>query len=129
MSDARLKQLLARRLGIARGAPRLDEVLRGTLRERYVRCGKAGCHCREGPGHGPVSYLSVTLGRGDTTQFTIAPEDLETARQLVANYERLRRALEGVSAVNRELLQKRLLPRPGVPAQAAPATRRRRRRR
>jgi hypothetical protein len=122
---ARLKQLLARRLRIAGSAPRLEDVLRGTLRERYVRCGKVSCHCRDGPGHGPVSYLSVTLGRGRTVQFTIAPEDLETARQLVGNYERLWRSLEGVSAVNRELLQKRLLPREG----AAPAPRQRRRRR
>lgn len=126
-SAARLKQLLARRLRIAGSAPRLEDVLRGTLRERYVRCGKVSCHCRDGPGHGPVSYLSVTLGRGRTVQFTIAPEDLETARQLVGNYERFWRSLEGVSAVNRELLQKRLLPRSGE--RAAPAPRKRRRRR
>jgi hypothetical protein len=29
----------------------------GTVREEFVRCGKAGCTvCAEGPGHGPYLY-------------------------------------------------------------------------
>jgi len=30
--------------------------LRGWTEVRYVRCGKPGCHCCSGPGHGPYVY-------------------------------------------------------------------------
>ncbi len=101
--------LWERRDRAARKAPNLAEVLRGTLRRRYIRCGKAGCHCAKGPGHGPFIYLSVTLGVGRTEQVTIAPEHAKLARRYVANYGRAYQVLEDVSAVNRELLRRRLL--------------------
>ena len=115
------KRLLDRRLDASLQAPDLAEVLRGTLRRRYVRCGKPGCHCREGRGHGPFLYLSVTLGVGRTQQITIAPEDYATARQYVRNYNRLWQVLERISAINREMLRQRLLPRDGhATAQSSP---------
>jgi hypothetical protein len=89
--------------------PDLAEVLRGTLRRRYVRCGKEGCHCRKGRGHGPFLYLSVTLAVGRTEQITIATPDVSLARRLLAKYARVGRLLEVVSAVNRELLRRRAL--------------------
>ena len=101
--------LLARRTAIASEAPALTEVLRGTLRERYVRCGKSGCRCERGQGHGPFVYLSVTLGVGRTTQITVAAEDQATARRLVGNYARLQEAVEAISSINRQLLQRRAL--------------------
>ena len=51
---------------LASKIPPLTEMLRGTLRKRYVRCGKSGCHCKKGRGHGPIAYLSVTLRGGVT---------------------------------------------------------------
>ena len=101
--------MLKQRQSAAEQAPPLAEVIRGTLRARYVRCGKAGCHCRKGRGHGPVRYLSVSLGVGESRQITIAAEDFELASQYVDNYERLWKLLEEISTVNRELLQQRLL--------------------
>ena len=123
---AHARKLLGRRQRVVDTAPPLTEVLRGTLLERYVRCGKAGCHCQEGPGHGPILYLSVTLGVGRTQQITIAPEDQKMARLLVHNYQRIWAILEEVSTINRELLQRRLLPRA---AETASQDRPRRRRR
>ncbi len=35
-------------------------ILRGSLIERYKRCGKPGCKCADGAGHGPKYYLSVS---------------------------------------------------------------------
>ncbi len=109
--DPGIRRLLERRRRIAEQFPDLEKLLRGTLRQRYVRCGKPGCHCREGQGHGPVRYLSVSLGVGRTQQITIAREDFETARQCVKNYERLWKLLERISAINRELLKRRGMPR------------------
>jgi hypothetical protein len=106
-----LARLLVRRAAVAAQAPAVADVLRGTLRKRYVRCGKPSCHCRKGQGHGPFAYLSVALGTGRTAQITIAADDQPAARLLVRNYERLWQAIEAASAINRELLQRRLLPR------------------
>jgi hypothetical protein len=121
-------RLLARRTSIASKAPALTEVLRGTLRERYVRCGKAGCRCERGQGHGPFVYLSVTLGVGRTTQITVAAEDQAAARQLVRNYERVQQAVEAISAINRQLLQRRTLPPPPAGAPHGERVRAKRRR-
>jgi hypothetical protein len=87
-----------------------------------VRCGKPGCHCERGQGHGPFVYLSVTLGVGRTTQITVAAEDQAAARRLVRNYARLQQAVEAISSVNRQLLQRRTLPPP--PAEATYSKRR-----
>jgi hypothetical protein len=122
--EQRKAKLIARRERAAAEFPDFLEVLRGTLRRRYVRCGKSGCHCASGRGHGPVIYLSVSLGVGKNAQITIAPEDYALTRLYVDNYQRLRRLLERISAVNRKLFQERLL---GDALQQAPPTKRRKR--
>jgi len=85
-------------------APALGEILRGTVGQRTVRCGKETCHCRDGEGHGPVRYLSVSLGAGQTKQMTLTPETYEIAQRYVHNYTRLKEILEEVSTINREIL-------------------------
>jgi len=118
-------QLLERRTRAVAQAPDLTEILRGTLGRRYVRCGKAGCWCRTERGHGPVLYLSVSLGVGRTQQVTLAREAYAVARRYVQNYARLRRSLETISTVNRTLLQLRLLAPPSTTGK--PRSRRKRR--
>lgn len=108
--DVRRRQLLKRRAAVMEEATRLMLVLRATLRRRYVRCGKPGCHCREGQGHGPFIYLSTSHGAGHTQQITVEPEAYGIAGLYVRNYHRLWRVLERISALNWQLLQERLLP-------------------
>ena len=106
-------------------APNLGEVMRGTLRQRHVRCGKRGCRCRRGKGHGPFLYLSVTVGVGRTVQITVAPEDGATARRYVRNHQRLQELVEVVSEINRELLRGRFMAeRPASRKRSAPGRRR-----
>ena len=52
--------LRKRRHALLHQLPPLQAILRGSLIERYKRCGKPGCKCAEGPGHGPKYYLSVS---------------------------------------------------------------------
>src|SRR3990172_3249597 len=113
-------RLVARRARAGGTAPHLAEILRGTLGRRYVRCGKAGFRCQRGRGHGPVLYLSVSLGVGRTHQVTIAREAFAGAQRYVQNYARLRRVLEAISTVNRTLLQQRRLPAPPPPPAPQP---------
>ena len=124
MKDDEHEALLKRRQKAIDALPDLSKLLRGSLVRRFVRCGKPGCRCKKGRGHGPFVYLTVTLGVGRTKQITIAPKDYETAEQFVENYARLKELIEEVSGVNRELLRARALPR-SPPRKAASPKRRR----
>lgn len=49
-----------------RALARLDEAQKDAIRQgqgvrqvRYIKCGKKGCHCARGKGHGPYVYLLV----------------------------------------------------------------------
>jgi hypothetical protein len=99
--------LRKRRQTLLRKLPPLGALLRGSLIERYKRCGKPGCKCAEGPGHGPKYYLSVSFP-GERPQMDYVPqENLEATRTLVANFHQVRTRLEEVCAINRELLRRR----------------------
>jgi hypothetical protein len=87
--------------------PPLEAVLRGSLIERYIRCGKPGCHCAQGKGHGPKYYLSVTFP-GERPQMDYVPQELEPqAREYLHNLQRTREILEQICEINRELLRRR----------------------
>lgn len=107
----RITQLRERLAEVVADVPDLTKVMRGTVRQRYVRCGKEGCHCQDGEGHGPIFYVSVSLGTGRTKQVTLAEETYELARRYVRNYARLREILEEVSTINRQILHEERLAR------------------
>ncbi len=87
--------------------PPLQAVLRGSLIERYNRCGKPGCHCVEGKGHGPKYYLSVSFP-GERPQMEYVPQELEPqTREYLNNLQQAREVLEQVCEINRELLRRR----------------------
>jgi len=101
ISDLALRR---RRQGLVKLLPPVGEVLRGSLMERYVTCGNPACKCARGERHGPVWYLSVTLGPGRTTGGTVPPAQLEQVREWIANYQKVKQHLEAISEINRELL-------------------------
>ena len=99
--------LRRRRRQLLRHLPPLDRLLRGSLIERYKRCGKPGCKCADGPGHGPKYYLSVSH-YGQRPQMDYVPQDYQSqASEFLANYHRLREILEEICEINRELLRRR----------------------
>lgn len=114
------RQLLARRRRLVERLPPIEEILRGSVGTRELRCGKATCHCASGPGH-PSSYLTVSFGKGRTEQISLPAALLEPARQGVANYQAWWETVEAISAINRELLRRRR----GASTGAAPPPRRR----
>jgi len=71
--------------GLARARP----MRRGSLSERFMKCGKAGCPCARDPKarHGP--YYSVTRGVGGQTRSRLVPpEQVEVVRsQIQAGHE------------------------------------------
>ena len=98
--------LRRRRQGLVKLLPPAGEVLRGSLVERYVTCGNLSCKCARGERHGPMWYLTVTLGPGRTTGGIISANHLEQVRRWIENYRRLKDDLEGISEINRELLRR-----------------------
>lgn len=98
--------LRQRRQGLAQQLPPVTETLRGSLVERYVTCGNPACKCAKGERHGPVWYLTVTLGRGRTVGGIVPSEKLDQVRSWIENYHKVKDHLEKISEINRELLRR-----------------------
>ena len=109
MLDMNPKQaLFLRREQIVQQLPPLAEVVRGSLIERRLRCGKPNCHCAKEEGH-RLWYLTVSFARGRTEQITVPEAWVPHVQKWLENYHHWWMTLEEVSAINRELLRKRWL--------------------
>jgi hypothetical protein len=98
--------LRQRRQGLAQQLPSVTETLRGSLVERYVTCGNPACKCAKGERHGPMWYLTVTLGPGRTTGGIVPAEKVDQVRGWIENYHKVKDHLEKISEINRELLRR-----------------------
>jgi hypothetical protein len=99
--------LRRRRKTLLHKLPPLEAVLRGSLIERYKRCGKPGCKCAGGPGHGPKYYLSVSKP-GIRPQMDYVPQDSkQKVEEYLANYRKVKIILEELCEISRELLRRR----------------------
>jgi len=107
MKNKHTSTLRRRRRTLLNKLPRLDAILRGSLIERYKRCGKPGCKCAHGRGHGPKYYLSVSKP-GNKPQMDYVPQDSkEKVEQYLANYRKTKLILEELCDISRELLRRR----------------------
>jgi hypothetical protein len=99
--------LRRRRQALLGKLPPLGAILRGSLIERYKPCGKSGCKCAKGRGHGPKFYLSVSFPNL-RPQIDYVPQNrLAGTKKFLANYQRAREVLEEICEINRELLRRR----------------------
>jgi len=73
---------------------------RGSLSERYVKCGKPGCGCAEDPKarHGPYYSLTRAVG-GRTRSRFLHPEEAQRAREQIERGQQFRRQVEAYWAV------------------------------
>jgi hypothetical protein len=107
MAEPTTSELKRRRKQLLHKLPPLESVLRGTLIERYLRCGNPNCKCANGPGHGPKYYLSVSYpGRSPQMDY-IRQAEFEQVSEHLANYTQIREILEEISEINHELLRRR----------------------
>jgi len=82
-------------------------ILRGSLIERYKRCGHPGCKCQQGRGHGPKYYLSVSQA-GSRPEMDYVPEEYsQPVADYLRNFQEVRQLLEKICNINRELLRRR----------------------
>jgi hypothetical protein len=107
MRDKPSPALRRRLTALLRQLPAPQAILRGSLIERFKRCGKPGCKCATGRGHGPKYYLSISRS-GEHPQLDYVPQGyVAQVREYLANYQRTREILEEICAINRELLRRR----------------------
>ena len=91
---------------IQRLPPLARRVVRGSLIERYLPCGKPGCHCASGRGHGPKYYLSVSYPNARPQLQYLSQQQHSQVQALIKNFQHLRDLLEQICDINRELLRR-----------------------
>ena len=108
MSDS-TAALLRRRQALVAKLARLEPlILRGSLIERYKRCGHPGCKCQQSKGHGPKYYLSVSQAGGRPEMDYVPEEYSQQVSNYLRNFQEVRQLLEQICNLNRELLRRRV---------------------
>lgn len=103
-TTGRIWRLKHHRRKLARGIKVPEKLLRGSLTQRRIECGKPGCRCHTTGGHGPYIYLSQTQKQQHTS--TLVPGELKNeVRTYLSSYRRVRRQLYRLSHINTELLK------------------------
>lgn len=84
------------------------DLLHASLIERYLKCGKANCHCRAaGPKHGPFFYLNRSFAHGVMQSLLLkSPAQVRQARRSLAAYAQVQQRLDEISQINHELLRR-----------------------
>ena len=101
----RRKRLAERERLLAR-LPLTGEVLRGSLLERAIRNHARNCaKCASGEGH-RLSVLTVSYPGGRTRQLSLRSEMVPLVRRWLANYQRLKAAIEAICEINHDLLSR-----------------------
>ena len=83
------------------------KILRGSLIESYKKCGKPGCKCAAGTGHGPKHSMTVNFPKRKPENDYIPLEYVAQVKEYVSNYQRLKEILEQICMINREILKRR----------------------
>jgi len=107
LTEKSTKALRQRQKALLKRLPPLQEILRGSLVERYKRCGKPGCKCANGPGHGPKYYLTVSFPKRPPEMVYVPEAFQEKVKENLENYRKAKEIMEELSEINRELLRRR----------------------
>lgn len=98
------KRAAQRRDRLIARLPEARDILRGSLLERTIRH-RTGCpKCARGEGH-PVAVLAVGYPGGVIRQLSLPQQHVAQVRRSLANYRKLKAALEKVCELNQQLLR------------------------
>ena len=98
------EQALRARQKLVSKLPVSGEILRGSLLERTVRHSKDCPKCARGEGH-QVFVLTVSYAGGRTRQVSVRRERVGEVRRWLANYQKLKEAIETICELNHDLLR------------------------
>lgn len=97
-------QIVRKRDRLAARLPDASHVLRGSLLKRIIRH-RSGCpKCDRGEGH-PVAVLAVGYPGQRTRQVSLRKEQVPEVIRCLANYQKLKVAIEEICELNQQLLR------------------------
>ena len=84
--------------------PDARDILRGSLLDRIIRH-RTGCpKCDRGEGH-PVAVLAAGYPGGRTRQISLRKQQVAHVKRCLANYQKLKAAIEEICEINQQLLR------------------------
>jgi hypothetical protein len=108
--------ILRKRDRLASSLPDAREVLRGSLLQRIIRHRSNCPKCDRGEGH-PVAVLAVGYPGARIRQICLRKEQVAHVKRCLANYQKLKAAIEEICEVNQQLLRPESGEREGKSAQ------------
>jgi hypothetical protein len=95
---------LQKRDRLAARLPSARDVLRGSLLQRIIRH-RTGCpKCDRGEGH-PVAVLAVGYPGARIRQICLRKDQVAYVKRCLANYQKLKAAIEEICEMNQQLLR------------------------
>lgn len=83
------------------------KILRGSIVESFKKCGKPGCKCAKGIGHGPKHSMTVNFPKRRPENDYIPLRYVTQVKEYVSNYHQFKEMIEQICMINRELLKRR----------------------
>lgn len=83
------------------------KILRGSVIESYKKCGKPGCKCATGTGHGPKHSMTVNFPKRRPENDYIPLEYVVQVKEYASNFQQFKEIIEQICMINRELLKRR----------------------
>jgi hypothetical protein len=83
------------------------KILRGSVIESYKKCGKPGCKCEQGKGHGPKYSMTINFPKRRPENDYIRLEQITQVKEYVANYHQLKDLIEQICVINRIIIKRR----------------------
>ena len=118
----RRERTIAARAKLLARLPITAGLLRGSLLMRTIRNHASGCaKCVSGEGH-KLAVLTVSYPGGRTRQFSVRTERVAEVRRWLANYQKLKAALEAICELNHQLLRDDDAPKERRPPRRARST-------
>lgn len=98
------EKALRKRDRLAASLPSAKEILRGSLLQRIIRH-RSGCpKCERGEGH-PVAVLAIGYPGARIRQICLRKDQVPYVRRCLANYQKLKAAIERICELNQDLLR------------------------
>ena len=104
LSVVKHKAILRKRDRLASSLPDATEVLRGSLLQRIIRHRSNCPKCARGEGH-PVAVLAVGYPGARIRQICLRKDQVAHVKRCLANYQKLKAAIEQICEINQQLLR------------------------
>jgi hypothetical protein len=108
MEEISTDQLKEKRQGLIDKINAIEgKFLRGSIVESYKKCGKPGCKCQHGKGHGPKYSMTINFPKRKPENDYIILQQITLVKEYVDNYHQLKDLLEQICAINRIIIKRR----------------------